>query len=85
MGEQNMTITVLENEKNAEGRYLPRTFTVQYWNATDGKLESTEAIQDGWQRVGQWDLPASHAVTTASSKGLTVRSFKLTGHKLSGK
>jgi hypothetical protein len=85
LGEQNMTITVLENEKNAEGKYLPRSYTVQYWNAAKGKLESTEAIQDGWQRVENWDLPASHTVTTASAKGLTVRSFKLTGHKLPGK
>jgi len=85
MGEQNMTIAVLDHAKNAEGKDLPRSFTVQYWSAADGKLQSTETIQDGWRRVGQWDLPASHTVATASSKGLTVRSFKLTGHKLGGK
>ncbi len=85
LGEQNMTITVLDNDKNADGKYLPRSYTVQYWSAADGKLQSTETIQDGWRREGQWDLPASHTVATASSKGLTVRSFKLTGHKLGGK
>ncbi len=85
MGEQNMTIAVLDHEKNAEGKDLPRSYTVQYWNAADGKLQSTEAIQDGWRRLEKWDLPTSHTVTTASSGGLTVRSFRLSGHKLGGK
>ncbi len=85
MGELNMTIAVLDHEKNAEGKDLPRSYTVQYWNAADGKLHSTEAIQDGWRRVEKWDLPDSHTVSTASAGGLTVRSFRLTGHKLAGK
>jgi hypothetical protein len=85
MGELNMTIAVLDHEKNAEGKDLPRSYTVQYWNAADGKLHSTEAIQDAWRRVEKWDLPDAHTVSTASAGGLTVRSFRLTGHKLAGK
>ena len=33
MGKRNMTITVLDNDKNPEGRFLPRSYLVQYWDA----------------------------------------------------
>jgi hypothetical protein len=82
MGKVNMTITVLENEKNREGLYLPRNYTVQYWNAATGELRRTEAIQDRWQRVGSLDLPTVHTVATASGSGLAVRSFTLSKHQL---
>jgi hypothetical protein len=79
---KNMTITVLDNEKNAEGRYLPRSYTVQYWDEPTGKLDRTESVQDRWTRVGSWDLPSRHTLTTASENGLSVRSFTLTDHQL---
>lgn len=85
IGQQNMTITVLDNDKNAGGQYLPRSYTVQYWNAADGKLASTETIQDGWLRIEQWDLPASHQVTRSTSGGLKTQTFRLSSHKLLGK
>jgi hypothetical protein len=85
-GAQNMTITVLENEKNAEGKYLPRNYTVQYWDAKTGRLDRTESVRNRWTRVGAFDLPAEITVSTASSAGLTVRNMILTGHELpSGK
>ena len=36
LGPRNMTITVLDDRLNAEGKQLPQAFTVQYWNAADG-------------------------------------------------
>jgi hypothetical protein len=83
IGGENMTITVLDNDKTAEGKFLPRSYTVQYWDAKDGRLTRTEAIQDTFRRVGKWDLPASHTVSTASGDGLVVRSFRLAEHELS--
>jgi hypothetical protein len=80
---KNMTITVLNNQKNAEGLYLPDCYTVQYWDEPTGKLERTETVQDRWARVGSWDLPASHTVTASSENGYSVRSFKLWEHQLS--
>ncbi len=77
-----MTITVLDNEQNAEGRFLPRSYTVQYWDAKTGQLDRTESVQDRWRRVGDFDLPQSHTVSTATSAGLSVRTFSLTGHAL---
>ncbi|MGE3803870.1 MAG: DUF3386 family protein [Gemmataceae bacterium] len=78
----NMTITILDNVKNADGEFLPQSYTVQYWQPRTGKLLRTETVQDRWQRVGKWDLPVEHTVTTASEAGLSVRTFRLSEHKL---
>jgi hypothetical protein len=77
----NMTITVLDNERNPDGQFLPHSYTVQYWDAASGELRRTEAVQQRWQRVGSWDLPARHTVTTATAEGLSVRSFTLAKHE----
>jgi hypothetical protein len=75
---------MLDNEKNAEGRYLPRAYTVQYWDEPTGKLDRTETVLDRWKRVESWDLPERHTVTTSSDNGFSVRSLKLWDHQLSG-
>jgi hypothetical protein len=82
LGKENMTITVIDNDQNKEGLFLPRSYTVQYWDAATGELKRTETVQDRWQRVGAWDLPARHTVTTASPAGVSVRTFTLTKHEL---
>jgi len=81
-GEQDMTITVLDNQPTTDDRFLPRSYSVQYWDAATGKLDRTESVQDRWQHVGSFDLPQSHTVTTAAAGGLSVRSFTLSKHKL---
>jgi hypothetical protein len=81
---QNMTITVLDNDENAEGKFLPRSYTVQYWDEQTGNPLRTETVQDRWTRVGQWDLPERHTVTAASADGFSVKSFRLSKHQLMG-
>src|SRR5262249_30418452 len=46
MGQRNMTITVLENDTNPEGHFLPHSYVVQYWDAASGRLLSAETIQE---------------------------------------
>jgi hypothetical protein len=82
VGKEVMTILVLENERNREGAYLPRVYTVQYWDAAGGELRRTETVQERWRRVGSWDLPAGRTETISSSAGVGVRSFVLSGHEL---
>jgi hypothetical protein len=82
LGGQNMTITVLDDVSNAEGKQLPRSYVVQYWNGDNGVLDRTESISNRWVRVGKYDLPASVLVTTASQSGLTVRTLNLAKHRL---
>jgi len=82
LGSQNMTITVLDDLRNAEGKQLPQSYTVQYWKADDGVLERTESVSNRWTRVGRYDLPSSVTVTTASKAGLSVRSIQFAKHQL---
>jgi Protein of unknown function (DUF3386) len=85
LGKENLTITALENERNADGRFLPRGYVVHYWESGTGRLLRTETVGDRWRRVGSWDLPAAHRVTTATDAGLSVRLFTLTKHELARK
>src|SRR5262245_8684700 len=82
LDKENLTILTLENDRNKEGRFLPRAYVVQYWEDGTGRLLRTETVRDRWQRVGAWDLPAEHSVTAASQAGLSVRDFTLTKHAL---
>jgi hypothetical protein len=82
LGKELMTITILDNDVNKEGKFLPRTYQVQYWDAATGELARTESFQNRWQRVGSWDLPGLNQVATADATGLAVRSFTLTDHVL---
>jgi hypothetical protein len=82
IGPQNFTITILDNTKTANGKFLPRTYAVQYWDSKTGRLNRSETFRNGWKRVGAYDLPESLLVTKASAGGLIVREFKLSKHKL---
>ena len=82
LGSENMTITVLENEKTPEGKYLPHLYNVQYWDAAEGNLLRTETFENRWARTGKFDLPALNTLLTSSASGLSVRSFRVTNHQL---
>jgi hypothetical protein len=82
LGSKHMTITILENERNPEGNFLPRAYTVQFWDAGTGALQRTETVQNRWRRLGKWDLPAELTVTVASETGLAVRRLVLSDHRL---
>jgi hypothetical protein len=82
LGTVYLTITVLENERNREGRFLPRSYVVQSWDAASGTLRKTETVQDRWLRLGSWDLPVHHRLTVATDAGLVVREFTLSNHLL---
>lgn len=68
MKDQRFTITVLENRANAEGKYLPASYAVSYWDVKTGALLRTEAHHQTWARVGRFDLPRMARVVTASKE-----------------
>lgn len=82
VGSMNMTITTLENERNPEGKSLPRGYLVQYWDEKTGALNRAETIRDQWKRVSGIDLPTEHTLTTASGAGFSTKSVHLTDHAL---
>ncbi|MFN4259582.1 MAG: DUF3386 family protein [Gemmataceae bacterium] len=89
MGHIKFTISVIENKRNPEGKYLSVSYMVNYWDVKTGQLHKSEAHFQSWQRVGSYDLPAVNRVITASSEkegtpALDARSLTLSNFKLSG-
>jgi hypothetical protein len=81
MNTARFSITVLENRTNKEGKFLPASYVVHYWNTKSGDLDKTESHSQTWVRVEAFDLPVAAYVITAT-KNLSTRSLTLSGHKL---
>jgi hypothetical protein len=68
------TISVLEIEYNPEGKYLPRSFTMNFFDNKTGEVKTSLAYLNEWQRVGQFDLPKTIIeVNTKAGKSVTKR------------
>jgi uncharacterized protein DUF3386 len=80
MKDSRFTITMQENRTNAEGRFLPANYVVDYWGP-NGDLQRTEAHTQTWTRTGSFDLPLLARVITAD-RDVTVRCLTLSNHKL---
>ncbi len=82
LGRENMSLQMLESERNAERKVLPRAYQVQYRDAETGAITRVETFRNRWQRVGKLDLPESLTQTVSSESGVSVRSLKLQSLKL---
>jgi uncharacterized GH25 family protein len=82
MKDSRFTITVIENRLNAEKRFLPVSYVVNYWDVGTGALQKSQTHHDAWTRVGSFDLPTSVLVVTATEGRLEARSLTLAGHRL---
>jgi hypothetical protein len=59
MAKQRFVILALENIKNAEGKYLPASHVVQYFDNETGKLVKSDSNFHSYTRVGKFDLPVT--------------------------
>lgn len=82
LGRENMSLQMLESERNAEGKVLPRAYQVQYRDAQTGAITRVETFRSRWQRIGKLDLPESIGQTISSAGGVSTRSLKLKSIKL---
>jgi hypothetical protein len=82
-GPGRFTISVLEVERNPEGKYLPVYYTMTFWNATE-KVTSTSTTHDAWARVGDFDLPRRTLQVTATDDGRDVKLLEFSNHELVG-
>lgn len=82
LGRENMSLQMLESERNADGKVLPRAYLVQYRDASNGAISRVETVRNRWQRVGKFDLPESLEQTVSSAGGVSVRSMKFQEVKL---
>jgi hypothetical protein len=82
MGDRRFIITVLETRTGDPGKYLPRHFTVTYFDAQSGAITETESFTDDYAKVqGVW-LPTSRRVITAADGKLRSRRFELRNVRL---
>lgn len=77
LGRENMSLQMLESERNAENQVLPRAYQVQYRDAQTGALTRVETFRARWRRVGRFDLPQSLTQTVSSASGFSTRSVQL--------
>jgi hypothetical protein len=71
---------VLATTRNAEGKILPESYSVAYWDPATGALDRVETFHNAWTRVGRLDLPVEHTQVVASDGGSTVRRILLSNH-----
>ena len=82
MGPTRFTITILAHQTTADGRALPSSFTVAYWDVASGRLTRSDAYSDRYVVASGMMLPAGRRVVTFDDGGQTVRELSLTGHSL---
>jgi hypothetical protein len=75
------TISVFQVNRNAEGKYLPGFYTVNFWNK-DGSLRSSSTTHETWVRVGSFDLPATHDAVYSGANERRNTSMIFSNHAL---
>ncbi len=76
MADDHFVITVLETTPTANGKFLPRNFVVNYFDAKSGALKRSEAFTDKYQKIdGIW-LPASRRIVKAEAGRLVARGLE---------
>jgi hypothetical protein len=84
MGNRRFTIVVHERSPMPDGRTLPTSFTVFFWDEESGALTATEAYRDEVVEVDGVFLPARRRVVRGDEDGLTVRELELSEHATLG-
>lgn len=82
LGQENMSLQMLESERNAAGKVLPRSYQVQYRDTATGSIVRVESFTARWQQVGKYDLPKSLTQSISAPGGVSTRSLKLTSLEL---
>jgi hypothetical protein len=72
-GNERFTISIMEEMPASNGRYLPRHFTVTYFDAKTGAIKRTEAFTDEYREMGGVWLPSSRRLIKAENGKVTTR------------
>jgi len=82
MGAQRFTISVLEIERNAENKYLPRSFTMNFFDAKSGELKLSLGYLNRWQPLGHLDVPQVIVEVSAQQGAATTRRIEFANCRL---
>jgi hypothetical protein len=81
-GKVRFTISVLEFVRNPENKYLPRAFTMNFFDSASGALTTSLGYWNDWQRVGSFDLPKTILEISAGPGGTATRQIVFSNCKL---
>lgn len=82
MGPTRFSINIHEHALTADGRTLPSSFTVAFWDTDQGRLTRTDAYQDRYADIDGVYLPAQRRILRAEDSGISVHEMALTNHVL---
>jgi uncharacterized GH25 family protein len=85
MGKSRFTISMLEIVRNAEHKYLPRSFAMNFFDSASGDLQTSLAYFNDWHRVGSFDLPKTIIEVDARKGGSTTKEIAFSNWKLDAK
>ena len=82
MGKARFTISVLEVTRDPQGKYLPRSFTMSFFDATTGELKRNLSYWNDWRRIGDFELPKTILEISARDGKTTTRQIELSEIRL---
>jgi hypothetical protein len=82
IGELRFTISVLEVVRNAENKYLPRSFAMNFFDAASGELKTSVAYRNDWQRIGNFDVPKTILEVSTQKGGSLTKQIVFTNCQL---
>lgn len=79
---EKFTISVLETTPVENSKYLPRHFTVTYFDAKTGLLKRTEAFSDTHTKISDIWFPTKRHVIRAENGVISARVIEINGFEL---
>jgi len=73
VGTDHFTISIMEETPAGGGRFLPRHFTVTYFDAKTGAIKRSEAFTDEYRQVSGIWFPMSRRVVRAENGKVIIR------------
>ncbi|QDU31442.1 N-acetylneuraminate epimerase [Anatilimnocola aggregata] len=84
-GDNHMVISVGDVARTAEGKHLPRSFSVTTWNTKTNAIVTARQVQQEWQRIQGVDLPVRILAAINKNDGSrTVEEITFSNHRLLG-
>ncbi len=80
MGPTRFSINIHEHTRTVDGRTLPRSFTVVFWDTEQGRLTRTDVYQDRYVDIDGVYLPSQRRILRAEDSGISVHELALTNH-----
>ncbi|MBC8284719.1 MAG: DUF3386 family protein [Nitrospinae bacterium] len=76
------SINIEESQKNQDGKFLTRKYSVFYFNPETKGLKDVESYTDEYTRVGEADLPEMRRIINCEEGAISVSTMTLSNHKL---